>query len=268
MSRRPTPPATSAPRAPTPTLLVVDVGNSSTVLGLYRRGRIQRTRRLPTAEIGPRRFTRAARDLLQSVVPDGGAWASVVPHVNAVLEKSLKSLCRDSVVGVQHELNLGAPITYPDPAAMGPDRLANLAGTVARYPLPAIVVDIGTATTFDIIRARKGYVGGVIAPGPDLMLDYLADRTALLPHIELHPVRSPVGRSTTQAMQLGALHGYRGMVKEIVQQLLKKLPAAKVTLCATGGYAAWVLRGMELPFVYDRDLTLYGIARIYELNVD
>ncbi len=255
-------------RVPAATLLVVDVGNSNTVLGLYHRGRIRRTARMPTSAIGIRRFTQAARDLLGTMSPTGAAWASVVPRVNAIVEKGLRTLCGHSVLGVHHHLKLGAPVTYPDPAAMGPDRLANLAGTVARYALPAIVVDIGTATTFDVIRARKGHVGGVIAPGPDLMLDYLAERTALLPHIDLHPVRAPVGRSTTQAMQLGALHGYRGMVKEIVQQLIKKLPAAPVTLCATGGYAAWVLRGMELPFVYDRDLTLYGIARIYELNVE
>lgn len=247
-------------------LLVVDVGNSSTVVGVYHCGRIRRTARIPTDALTVRTLHAHLRTLLQGAAVGGAAWASVVPAVEATVAGALEQCVGRPALQVCHTLDLGAPIAYPDPAAMGADRLANLAGTVARYPLPAIVVDIGTATTFDVIRKRRGYVGGAIAPGPDLMLDYLNERTALLPRAELHPVRSAIGRSTVQAIQLGALHGYRGMVKEIVEQLTRPLRARQVTLCATGGYAAWVLRGMSLPFVYDRYLTLYGIARIYEWN--
>ncbi len=249
-----------------PRLLVIDVGNSSTSLGLYAGGRIRRRIREKTRDLKYRKARETICDLIGDAGVQGAAIASVAPLMNDVLVKAVRAAASVVPLRVGHRMRLGAPITYPDPERIGEDRLANLAGAVARYDAPVIVVDIGTATTFDIIQRRKGYTGGIIAPGPALLLDYLADKTALLPHVDLAPVGRVVGKSTEQAMRIGALHGYRGMVKEITYQLMKQMKNRKVTLCATGGYASWVLRGMHLPFVYDKDLTLYGIARIYELN--
>lgn len=251
---------------PAARLAVIDVGNSSTAFGLYERGRIKAQERVPTNKRMPAEIERLVQQWQAGQALTGAAVASVVPAANAALKKALRRRIDEWPLFVDHRLALGAPITYPDPASIGPDRLANLAGAVGRYQAPVIVVDIGTATTFDIIQARKGYTGGVIAPGPALMLDYLAEKTALLPRIDLTPVRAMIGKSTEQAMRLGALHGYRGMVKEIVNQLGRTIRGRPATLCATGGYARWVLKGMELPFIYDKDLTLYGIGRIYELN--
>ncbi len=247
-------------------LLVVDVGNSSTSLGLYVNGTIRRPLRIDTAKLKPRMAQRTIRDMIGSTVLDGAALASVRPAVNDLLIKAIRSIAHVPTLRVHHSLRLGATVTYPDPESVGEDRLANLAGAVWRYDAPVIVVDIGTATTFDIIQRRKGYTGGVIAPGPALMLDYLAEKTALLPRIDLTPVRQAVGKSTEQAMRIGALHGYRGMVKEITHYLMRHMRNKSVTLCATGGYARWVMQGMDLPFRYDKYLTLYGIARIHELN--
>ncbi len=245
---------------------VIDVGNSSTSLGWYTSGRIVKRERIPTAELNGA----ALRDLLKSwraqQNPRGVVVASVVPKVNDKFLKLTHRLSGVEPLLVNHQLQLGAAITYPQPERIGQDRLANVAGAVARYEIPIIVIDIGTATTFDIIQPRKGYTGGVIAPGPDLMLSYLAEKTSLLPPVELMPIRQAVGKTTEQAMRLGALHGYRGMVKEICLHLMRRLRYQRVTLCATGGYARWVLKGMELPLYYDRDLTLYGLGRIYELN--
>ncbi len=253
--------ATSHPR-----LVVIDVGNSSTSLGLYAGGRIRKSIRENTQTLS----LRHARSLIQKLVGhsgiDGAALASVSPSVNATLVKAIREAAHVPTLRIRHTLQLGASISYPEPESMGEDRLANLAGAVARYAAPVIVVDIGTATTFDIIQPRKGYSGGVIAPGPALMLEYLAERTALLPRIDLTPVRQAIGKSTEQAMRIGALHGYQGMVKEITRFLMKNMKNRRITLCATGGYACWVLKGMDLPFIYDKHLTLYGIARIYELN--
>ncbi len=249
-----------------PRLLVIDVGNSSTSFGLYAGGRIRKQVREVTRDLKLRKTQRVIRDLLGRLEVDGAALASVAPSVNEVLVKAIRSVARVSPLRIHHALCLGAPVTYPDPDSIGEDRLANLAGAVARYHAPVIVVDIGTATTFDIIQRRKGYTGGIIAPGPALMLEYLAEKTALLPRIDLTPVRQTIGKSTEQAMRIGALHGYRGMVKEITHHLMRHMKNRNITLCATGGYARWVLQGMELPFLYDKNLTLYGIARIYELN--
>ncbi len=207
---------------------------------------------------------------IESLATGGKAMAaglaSVVPSVDSLLRKSVMNVLGIPLRSVRYTMKLGASISYPDPESIGADRLANVASGVQRYGTPLIIVDVGTATTFDVILARKGYVGGVIAPGPDLMLSYLEEKTALLPKTEFLPIRNTVGTTTEQAMRLGAVHGYRGMVKEITQQLMRRMPRQPFTLCATGGYARWVLKGMDLPFNYDRDLTLDGIVRILELN--
>lgn len=247
-------------------LLVIDVGNSSTALGVYQSGRIRSCTRMDTRTLTVKQLQACVGTWHRRAALGGAAFASVAPVADGVVQRAVQKVLRADPLKVHYGLQLGAPITYPEPETVGADRLANLAGAVARYRAPVIVVDIGTATTFDIIQPRKGYTGGVIAPGPALMLDYLAEKTALLPRIDLTPVRQRIGKSTEQAMRLGALHGYRGMVKEICIYLMRQINNRNLTLCATGGYARWVLNGMELPFIYDKDLTLYGIGRIYELN--
>ena len=102
--------------------------------------------------------------------------------------------------------------------------------------------------------------------GLPLMFSYLAEKTALLPHVGPGPIRHSAGRSTVEAMRMGALWGYRGLVREIVGELMKRLGNRKIAVCATGGYAQWVLRGSGMAIPVDPDLTLHGLARIYELN--
>lgn len=129
-----------------------------------------------------------------------------------------------------------------------------------------IVADFGTALTFDVVASRKGYTGGVIAPGLPLMYDYLAEKTALLPHVKPAAVRRAVGKSTAEAIQIGTRWGYLGMVREILNRIEKELRKKEITVCATGGYASWILQGLKKPVIIDRDLTLYGFGRIYDLN--
>lgn len=247
-------------------VLAIDVGNSSTALGIYRSGRLLRKTRTPTGDITVKSHSALLEDFIASDEISGVALASVAPRVTPSISRAIRKVLSLDVLDIDCRMKLGAPISYPDPESIGADRLANLAGCVARYEAPVIVVDIGTATTFDVIQPRRGYTGGIIAPGPDLMLEYLAEKTALLPRLDLTPVRTRIGKTTGQAMRLGALHGYRGMVKEITHYLMRSMKARKVTLCATGGYARWVLKGMDLPFIYDSDLTLFGIFKIYEWN--
>jgi type III pantothenate kinase len=169
---------------------------------------------------------------------------------------------------VNHKIELGVKIDYPDPASIGPDRLANACGAVARFGAPVIVADFGTALTFDVVNTDATYIGGVISPGLPLMTDYLADRTELLPMISIKGRCGNVGRSTEGAMRIGAHIGYRGMVREIVEHLKAGMGFNDIALCATGGYAKWVLSGAgaELPFVVEPNLTLFGLGRIFELN--
>ncbi|MCX6997214.1 MAG: type III pantothenate kinase [Kiritimatiellaeota bacterium] len=250
----------------TENILLIDAGNTSTTLGLSSRGRVREIGRVPTAERRPAALRRAARRLLGARRVDAAVLCAVVPAVVPLWKNVLRELGAARPLVVSHRLKLGVAISYPRPETIGADRLANAAGAVARYGAPVIVVDFGTATTFDIISRARGYVGGIIAPGLDLMFDYLAERTALLPRIRPAAVRGRVGRSTRAAMQLGAQWGYRGMVREILAQVLRAAGERDATLVTTGGQAAWVVRGARLGLRLNRDLTLSGLARIYELN--
>ncbi len=246
---------------------MIDVGNTSTSLGWYARGRVLKTRRLPTSRRSPEAISAALRRLAGSRKPDGAVLSSVVPAVNAGWKRSIRRLWpKARLLVVNHKLKLGVPVTYPRPETIGADRLANTCAAAAHYGTPVIVADFGTALTFDVVARTKGYVGGIIAPGLPLMFSYLAEKTALLPHIGPGSAKHRVGRSTVEAMHLGARWGYRGLVREIVTELKRTLGGKGVKLCATGGHAGWVLRGSGLNIPVDPDLTLYGLGRIYELN--
>jgi type III pantothenate kinase len=152
-------------------------------------------------------------------------------------------------------------IDYPNPAQIGADRLANAAGVLSRHRVPAIIIDFGTAVTFDVISAAPAYCGGVIAPGLGAMTGYLSRKTALLPEIELVEPPSAIGKSTEHAMQVGAVIGYRGLVKEILQQISSELHG-QPAIIATGGDAALIARGIPEIECVDPDITLDGLRQV------
>ena len=184
---------------------------------------------------------------------------SVVPAKAAILKDFFEP--RWPVHFLSHDSPLGMRIDYPLPAQIGADRLANAAGVLARHGVPAIVVDFGTAVTFDVISDQPAYCGGVIAPGLGAISGYLPQKTALLPAIELEEPASAIGKSTVQAMQAGAVFGYRGLVKEIIGRIRMELPG-RPRIIATGGDAALIARGVPEIDVVDPDLTLDGLRQV------
>ena len=209
---------------------------------------------------------------------DGVAYVSVVPKEDAKWRKSAKAIglrfhqisYRDfqpfkpskhpNLPNLPNFPNLR--LDYPKPEAIGADRLADAAGAVSRYGAPVLVMDFGTALTAAVVTKDRVWRGGVIAPGFPLMRDYLFERTAKLPRMKLGSGKAPkIGRSTEEAMRFGALVGYRGMVREIVAELQKNFKC-DFRLIATGGFAKWVLRDLDLPFTIDQTLTLYGAGLI------
>lgn len=248
-------------------IVVIDVGNTSTSVGIFSGGRILKRDRIATSIRLPARVQAKMAGVAGRTTPDGVVLSCVVPTVKKLWANSARKLWPNIPrVYVNHHCKLGVPITYPKPETIGADRLANACEAAHRYGAPVIVADFGTAVTFDIVRRKKGYVGGVIAPGPALMFSYLSEKTALLPHSTLGPVRNSVGKSTAEAMRLGAVWGYRGLVREILKELTARIGEKGITLCATGGDAEWVLRGSGIPMSFDPDLTLRGLGRIFELN--
>ena len=252
--------------APASSILVVDVGNSSTSLGLYRNGRIQRQTRFDTRMTTPALIRRVVNQLGASTAWTGAMVATVVPAKGAEWRRTLRQWVPGPVGLLDHRCNLGLPITYPQPATIGPDRLANACAGVHRYGAPLIVADFGTAVTFDVITRKGGYEGGIIGPGLPLMFSYLAEKTARLPRLKPQAVAGGIGKSTRQAMQLGARWGYRGLVREVFTELMRLPALRKARLIATGGYAAWVVRGMGLPITLAQDLTLEGVGRCFDLT--
>lgn len=236
-------------------LLVIDVGNTSTSLGVYRNGNVRYVQR--TASMEP------ALELKK--VPRRAVIASVKPQSDSIWKQFLFEQGVEEVLEVSHRVDLGVAVTYPKPEKIGADRLANACEAAATCGVPVVVCDFGTALTFDIVKKDEGYVGGIICPGLPLMFDYLADKTALLPHIKPVKTSRVIGKSTTEAMRIGARLGYRGMVREILSDLRSEV-GDDMVVCATGGFAKWVLDGFGEEVIIDSKLTLKGVGRIGDLN--
>ena len=190
---------------------------------------------------------------------------SVVPTKNGVVRKAAK---RSKILWLTPQLQLGVGIDYPNPKTIGADRLANAAAVADLYGSPAIVVDFGTAVTFDIVSAQRNYIGGVIAPGLESMTTFLYQRTALLPKLSLKEPRSTVGRSTIDAMRSGAVIGYRGLVREIIARIkAERFPREKVHVIATGGYADLIAARLREIDAVHPNLTLEGLRIVANLNL-
>lgn len=191
--------------------------------------------------------------------------SSVVPAKNSAISRAAKK--RAKVVWVDWKLKLGVEIDYPKPRSIGSDRLANAAAVAELYGVPAIVVDFGTAVTFDVVSERRAYVGGVIAPGLEAMTNFLYQRTALLPTLSLKEPPRAVGKSTIEAMLSGAVFGYRGLVCEILGRIrAEQFPRKKVCVVATGGYARLIAGRLREIGVIRPHLTLEGLRIVANLN--
>lgn len=184
---------------------------------------------------------------------------SVVPEKAAILRGFFEA------THPVHFLSCGSPlgmaIDYPLPAQIGADRLANAAGVLTRHGAPAIIIDFGTAVTFDVISDEPAYCGGVIAPGLGAMSGYLPQKTALLPHIDLEEPATAIGKSTVHAMQAGAVFGYRGLVREIIARIRSEL-SGNPKIVATGGDAALIAKGLPEIDAVDSEITLDGLRQV------
>src|SRR6185436_19284454 len=191
-----------------PPLLCLDLGNTHTHLGVAGASGVEQMTTLPTASLadpGGALAARLARLRAEHPALAGAAFCSVVPDATPRLRHALAAaLPTLEIFQLTHERRLGVPLSYPHPAEVGQDRLANAAAAQALGVVPAVVIDLGTAVTFDVVTARGGYEGGVIAPGLAVMRHYLHDRTAQLPEIDgTLTVSRAIGQSTAEAMRIG-----------------------------------------------------------------
>ena len=241
--------------------LLIDISNSYTKIAFSTRHRVGRPARVPT-----RQLTRnALRPYLEIGDLTAVVVSSVVPAKNQMIARAAG---RRKVLFIDADCDLGVGVDYPAPKTIGADRLANAAAVAELYGRPAIVVDFGTAVTFDVVSAAGDYVGGVIAPGLESMTSFLYDRTALLPKLTLREPPGAIGKTTRAAMLSGAVYGYRGLVREIIARIREEsFPRQKVRVVGTGGYAQLIARFLPEIEEVNAGLTLEGLRLIANRNI-
>ncbi len=247
-------------------ILLFDIGNTHTHLGLASDRRVVRQRNIRTADW----FSGAAEKLLRQFVgrnpPRGSAVCSVVPVATPLVTRGIRRLWQLPCLELTPRTLRGVQIDYPRPETIGPDRLANAVAARHAFGAPVVVVDFGTAVTFDVVDSRGCYVGGIIAPGLAAMTDYLHEKTALLPRIRIREIERAIGKSTRQAMLVGAVHGYRGLVRELVMELKRELKARRLPVVATGGYGGLIASRLPEITAVDPLLTLEGLRLVWQAH--
>lgn len=250
-------------------LLCIDVGNTSTHLGWIESGRVTVRDTLRTSELGDRLPGWLRHQRREQPVIEGAAYCSVVPAATQVVRQVLAGEAWPGHIHPLSSANCGdLAIDYPKPSEIGQDRLANALAARAFCPLPAVVIDLGTAVTFDIVSDR-GYEGGIISPGIAIMTEYLHDRTALLPSLDPGDLDggSAIGKSTVEAMRIGCRIGFGGMIGallEAVESELQKRGTPVRTIVATGSSAVALPSRLLERIRVEPDFTLHGLHQAWQ----
>jgi type III pantothenate kinase len=250
-------------------LLVIDVGNTNTSLGVYDGEKLLAHWRLTTNRARTvDEYGVHARNLFELAgldfkTIDAIAIASVVPPLNYTLKTMAERYFQLTPLFVDNSTNTGLTILYNPASDVGADRIVDAVAAIHKYGAPCIIVDFGTATTFDVINKKGEYLGGVITPGITISADALFERTAKLPRVDIKRPARVVGTATTEAMQSGLYHGYTGLVDGVLRKIIEEV-GDKPRVIATGGLAALIATGSDFIELVDDTLTLEGLRLVYE----
>ena len=250
-------------------LLVVDLGNTNLVIGVYRGDELVSSWRLATArERTADEYGILARQLVGDALHaelEGAIVASVVPPLNGAMSLMVQKYFGIEPLFVEPGVKTGIAIHVDNPLEVGADRIVNCVAAYETYGGPAVIVDFGTATTFDVVTANAEFIGGVIAPGLNVSAEALFARAARLPRIDVKRPERAIGTNTVSNMQSGLYFGYLGLVDGILSRIKRELPELK-RIVATGGLASLFAEESEHIDEIDAELTLKGLKIIYDRN--
>ncbi len=250
-------------------LLAIDVGNTNIVLGVFEADSILARWRISTDssrladEYGPLMREQLRLEEIDHRTIDGTVISCVVPLLRDVMTQVSQRYFGLEPITISIDLDLGIPILVDQPAEVGADRLVNVIGAIAEHGGPLIVIDFGTAITFDAVSIDGAYLGGVIVPGIRISSEALFERAAQLAKVEIRRPERVIGKNTTEHVQAGIYYGFLGQMEEIVRQIKKALPGDPKVI-ATGGQSRLIAANSELVDIIDLDLTLKGLKVLYD----
>lgn len=253
-------------------LLVVDVGNTNIVLGVYKNSELQNSFRIGTNisttsdEYGAVISQLFLIDNIKMSDIKDVIISSVVPDVMHSLENFVIKYIKKTPMIIGPGIKTGMNIKYENPSQVGADRIVNAVAGYEKYGGPLILIDFGTATTFCYINEKGEYIGGSITPGIKISSEALFQRASKLHKVELLKPRSVIGKNTTAAMQSGIFYGYVGLVDNIVEKMMQESGEENIKVVATGGLAGLIISETKNVKIIDKNLTLDGLRIIYEKN--
>ncbi len=252
-------------------LLALDVGNTNIVLGLFSGKHLRHHWRISTRREGTSDEYNMLIEALFSLEHvqrqeiGAAVISSVVPPLQATLKEMIERNFGVTPLLIEPGIKTGMPILYENPKEVGADRIVNAVAAIERYGKPTIVVDFGTATTFDVISERGEYLGGVIAPGISISAEALFQRAAKLPRIDIARPKEAIGKSTVTSMQSGLYYGYLSLVEGMLARIKAEMSVDPIVV-ATGGLAHLIVGSSPLIDHIDPLLTLDGLRILYERN--
>lgn len=251
-------------------LLVIDVGNTNIVLGVYRDENLVCDFRISTIKNKTSdEYALSIMDILnannikKSDIKDV-IIASVVPDVMHSIENAIKRYLNLKPIVVENNSVLGLEINHDNPQTIGADRIVNSISGIKKYGFPLIIIDIGTAITFDVIDNNGVYQGGSIVPGIGISSEALFMKTAKLPKVELYKPDNVVGKNTVDNIRSGMVIGYIGLIEKLIDEIAKEMSFDSYKVVATGGYASLISKHIEKIDIIDKYLTLDGLLEIYK----